>query len=59
VDDAAAMQARLADARFWERIFPWSDTLIKVGYLPAPHSVGTAIRGGTLTLILAMLLEQH
>ena len=35
VDDAAAWQARLAGARIWSRIFPWSRTLIRLG-LPAP-----------------------
>ena len=35
VDDAAAWQARLAEARIWTRIFPWSDTLIRLG-MPDP-----------------------
>ena len=35
VDDAEAWQARLAEARIWSRIFPWSPTLIRLG-LPAP-----------------------
>jgi cobalamin biosynthetic protein CobC len=35
VDDAEAWQARLAEARIWSRIFPWSKTLIRLG-LPAP-----------------------
>ncbi|MDX5403621.1 MAG: aminotransferase class I/II-fold pyridoxal phosphate-dependent enzyme [Rhodobacterales bacterium] len=36
VDDAEAWQARLAGARIWSRIFPWSRTLIRLG-LPAPE----------------------
>ncbi len=32
---AAAAQARLARARIWSRIFPWSDRLIRLG-LPGP-----------------------
>jgi cobalamin biosynthesis protein CobC len=36
VDDAEAWQARLAEARIWSRIFPWSKTLIRLG-LPAPE----------------------
>lgn len=35
VDDAETWQARLAAARIWSRIFPWSRTLIRLG-LPAP-----------------------
>ncbi|MGR3506848.1 MAG: aminotransferase class I/II-fold pyridoxal phosphate-dependent enzyme [Paracoccaceae bacterium] len=35
VNDAAAWQARLAAARIWTRIFPWSDRLIRLG-MPAP-----------------------
>jgi cobalamin biosynthetic protein CobC len=35
VDNAATWQARLAEARIWTRIFPWSDTLIRLG-MPAP-----------------------
>lgn len=35
VDDAEAWQARLAEARIWSRIFPWSRSLIRLG-LPAP-----------------------
>lgn len=35
VDDAEAWQARLAEARIWSRIFPWSRRLIRLG-LPAP-----------------------
>ena len=35
VDDAAAWQARLAKKHVWSRIFPYSDTLIRLG-LPAP-----------------------
>jgi cobalamin biosynthesis protein CobC len=35
VNNAAAWQARLAEARIWTRIFPWSDTLIRLG-MPAP-----------------------
>lgn len=35
VDDAEAWQARLARALIWSRIFPWSQTLIRLG-LPAP-----------------------
>ncbi|MBD3679932.1 MAG: threonine-phosphate decarboxylase [Rhodobacteraceae bacterium] len=35
VDDAAAWQARLAKARVWSRIFPYSDSWLRLG-LPAP-----------------------
>jgi cobalamin biosynthesis protein CobC len=35
VDEAEAWQARLAGARIWSRIFPWSRDLIRLG-LPAP-----------------------
>ena len=35
VDDAEAWQAKLAEARIWTRIFPWSPTVIRLG-LPAP-----------------------
>ena len=35
VDDAGAWQARLAGAQIWSRIFPWSQSLIRLG-LPAP-----------------------
>lgn len=35
VDDAAAWQARLAQAQIWSRIFPYSDRLIRLG-LPHP-----------------------
>ena len=36
VNDAEEWQARLAEARIWSRIFPWSKTLIRLG-LPAPE----------------------
>ena len=36
VGDAQAMQTHLARAHIWTRIFPYSDTLIRLG-LPAPH----------------------
>jgi cobalamin biosynthetic protein CobC len=35
VPDAAAWQDRLAQAHIWSRIFPYSDTLLRLG-LPAP-----------------------
>ncbi len=36
VDDAAAWQRRLARHRVWSRIFPWSETHLRLG-LPAPE----------------------
>ncbi|SDE71291.1 threonine-phosphate decarboxylase CobD [Limimaricola pyoseonensis] len=39
VDDAAAWQARLARARVWSRVFPWSSTHLRLG-LPAPDRWG-------------------
>ncbi|MCR8724805.1 threonine-phosphate decarboxylase [Frigidibacter sp. ROC022] len=35
VADAGAMQERLARGHVWSRVFPWSDTLLRLG-LPAP-----------------------
>ena len=35
VDDAAAWQDRLAAARIWSRIFPYSDTWLRLGLPPA------------------------
>lgn len=35
VDDAAAWQAKLAKGHIWSRVFPYSDTWIRLG-LPAP-----------------------
>ncbi|WP_170445897.1 threonine-phosphate decarboxylase CobD [Ruegeria arenilitoris] len=34
VDDAAAWQDRLAQARIWSRIFPYSDRFLRLGLLP-------------------------
>lgn len=36
VDNATAWRDRLADAQIWSRIFPYSDTWLRLG-LPAPH----------------------
>lgn len=34
VDDARAWQARLADGRIWSRVFPYSDTWVRLGLPP-------------------------
>lgn len=39
VDDAVRWHARLAEARIWTRIFPWSRTALRLG-LPAPAHWG-------------------
>lgn len=45
VGDAAGWQARLARARIWTRIFPWSDHLIRLGLPPRDgwHRLETAL----------------
>lgn len=35
IDDAAAWQQRLARAHIWSRIFPYSDTYLRLGLPPA------------------------
>jgi cobalamin biosynthetic protein CobC len=39
VDDARALQERLAQSKVWTRIFPYSDKWIRLG-LPAPDAWG-------------------